>query len=235
VIRHILTDIEGTTTSIAFVKVTLFEHARRALPAFVAAHGGEPRVRAELDAARALLGDPAATDSAVVEALLGWIDEDRKATPLKALQGMIWEEGYQEGAYRAHLYPDVPPLLRRWRERGLLLSVFSSGSIHAQRLLFAHTEAGDLTPLFDRYFDTTTGPKTEAASYAAIAAALSAEPREVLFLSDVAAELDAALTAGLCPVGVAREGARIDGGYPVVRSFDEIDQLHVLSSGEVAS
>lgn len=221
-IRHVVTDIEGTTTSIAFVKVTLFTHARRELPAFIAAHAHEPAARAELDATRALLGDEAASDGAVVEALLRWIDEDRKATPLKALQGLLWEEGFSKGAYRTHVYQDVPPALRRWKERGLCLSVFSSGSIHAQRMLFAHTEAGDLTPLFTRYFDTTTGPKALATSYAAIARALGAEPREVVFLSDVTAELDAARRAGLHRVGLAREGARIDGDHPVAHGFDDI-------------
>lgn len=221
-IRHVVTDIEGTTTAIAFVKETLFDHARRALPSFVAARAADPAVREALSAAKALAGDPAMPDSAAVEALLRWIDEDRKAQPLKALQGLIWEQGYREGAYRAHLYPDVPGALRRWKARGLGLSVFSSGSVLAQQLLFAHTTAGDLTPLFDRYFDTTTGPKMEAASYAKIAAALGAAPAEVLFLSDVAAELDAASAAGMARVGLAREGAATTAGHTWVDSFDAI-------------
>lgn len=222
-IRHIVTDIEGTTTAISFVKETLFGHARRALPGFIAAHAGEPAVREALAAAKALAGDPGMSDEAAAAALLRWIDEDRKATPLKALQGLIWEEGYRTGAYRAHLYPDVAPALRRWRARGLGLSVFSSGSAPAQRLLFAHTEEGDLTPLFDHYFDTTTGPKQDAASYSAIAASLGAAPGEVLFLSDAGAELDAAAAAGLRRIGLARDGAPAPAGHPVARSFEEIE------------
>jgi enolase-phosphatase E1 len=230
-IRHVVTDIEGTTTAISFVKVTLFDHARRALPSFVAARAGEPAVREALDAAKALAGDPAMSDGAAVAALLRWIDEDRKATPLKALQGMIWEDGYRSGAYRAHLYPDVAGALRRWKARGLGLSVFSSGSVLAQKLLFAHTTEGDLTPLFDRYFDTTTGPKAEPGSYEKIAEALGAAPAEVLFLSDVGAELDAAAAAGLARVAIAREGAPPPSGHPAATSFDEIE----IDEGSLAS
>jgi enolase-phosphatase E1 len=220
--KAIVTDIEGTTSSIAFVKEVLFPHARAHLPGFVRRRAGRPDVAALLDETRALAGDARLDVEGAIGVLLGWIDEDRKAPPLKALQGLIWEEGYREGAYRAHVYPDVPGALRRWKERGLGLAVFSSGSVLAQRLLFAHTSEGDLTPLFDRYFDTTTGPKMDPASYAAITAALGAAPAEVLFLSDVAAELDAAAAAGMARVGLAREGAATPAGHVWVESFDAI-------------
>jgi enolase-phosphatase E1 len=129
--------------------------------------------------------------------LHAWIAEDRKATPLKTLQGLIWAEGYAETGLLGHVYPDVPPVLRAWRESGIELYVYSSGSVTAQKVLFAHTFAGDLTPLFSGYFDTTTGPKREAASYAEIAAATGFRPAEIVFLSDIEEELDAARAAGL--------------------------------------
>ena len=148
--RAILTDIEGTTSSIAFVAETLFPYARERLPAFVAAHPDEAApILAEVAAMEP--GDPVAT-------LTRWIDEDRKATPLKTLQGMIWADGYRERAFTGHIYPDAAAALRRWHEAGIALYVFSSGSVAAQKLLFGHSDAGDLTPLFSGYFDTTTGP-----------------------------------------------------------------------------
>jgi enolase-phosphatase E1 len=222
VVKRIVTDIEGTTTSLAFVKDTLFVHARRALPMFVRTHAAEAPVAAALDAARAEAGDPALSDEAVISLWIRWIDEDRKATSLKAIQGMIWEDGYRAGAYRAHVYPDVPGALARWQARGIRLAVFSSGSVLAQRLLFAHTTAGDLSALFEAWFDTTTGKKADPASYARIAAALAVPPHETLFLSDVTAELDAARAAGMLRVGITRDGTATIEDHPSARSFDDI-------------
>ena len=187
--RAILTDIEGTTSSIAFVAETLFPYARERLPAFVAAH---PDVAAPIlaEVAAAEPGDPVAT-------LIRWIDEDRKATPLKTLQGMIWADGYREGAFTGHIYADAVAALRRWHAAGIALYVFSSGSVAAQKLLFGHSDAGDLTPLFSGYFDTATGPKRAAASYRAIAAAIGIAPDDVLFLSDTPEEIAAARDAGM--------------------------------------
>jgi 2,3-diketo-5-methylthio-1-phosphopentane phosphatase/methylthioribulose-1-phosphate dehydratase len=217
VITAIVTDIEGTTSSVAFVKDVLFPHARAVLRRFLDRRGGEPAVRARLDEVRAL-----APDQDPITALEQWMDEDRKVTPLKALQGLIWDEAYQAGLVRSHLYADVAPALARWAARGLRLCVFSSGSVGAQRALFAHTGAGDLTPLFTRFFDTTTGAKTEAASYRAIARAISCAPEQVLFLSDTPAELDAARGAGMATALLAREGAVANAAHPVARSFDEV-------------
>jgi len=222
VVKRIVTDIEGTTTSLAFVTRTLFSHARRALPEFVRTNKGEAHVAAALSAARAEVGDPGLSDEAVITLWLGWIDEDRKATSLKAIQGLVWEEGYRSGAYRSHVYPDVPGALARWKARGIGLAVFSSGSVLAQRLLFAHTIEGDLSGLFDGWFDTTTGKKADPASYARIAGALGVAPDEVLFLSDVKAELDAARAAGLLRVGLARDDAGAIADHPSARSFDDI-------------
>ena len=153
----ILTDIEGTTSSISFVKDVLFPYARRALPAFVAARGKEPAVRRWLDAVAAENGGMC-DDRMIVEVLQGWIDEDRKHTALKALQGMIWADGYRSVDFTAHIYRDAAPALSAWKEAGLPLYVYSSGSVPAQRLFFGHSDAGDLTPMFSGWFDMGPEP-----------------------------------------------------------------------------
>jgi enolase-phosphatase E1 len=212
--RAVLTDIEGTTSSIAFVKDVLFPYARRELPGFVAAYGKGPEVARWL---AQVPGDPVAT-------LLGWIDEDRKETPLKALQGLIWRQGYARGAFRAHVYPDAAAKLRAWHAAGVRLAVYSSGSVAAQQLLFAHSVEGDLAPLFDAWFDTETGGKRDPASYRRIAAELGAD---TTFLSDIVAELDAAREAGLATVLVDRREdhpePRLTSGHPRVDSFAALD------------
>ncbi|HXS74272.1 MAG TPA: acireductone synthase [Rhodanobacteraceae bacterium] len=223
-LRAILTDIEGTTSSIAFVKDVLFPYSRARLPAFVDAHCGDTDVRRWLGEVAREIGVAEFDRNAIVAALLHWLDEDRKATPLKALQGMIWREGYETGAYRAHLYPEVAAKLREWKARGLRLYVYSSGSVAAQKLFFAHSEAGDLTPLFDGYFDTEIGGKREPGAYARIASAMDVRPGEVLFLSDIAAELDAARKAGLGTMQVCRppEICPQDVSHACVTGFDGI-------------
>lgn len=195
-VKAILTDIEGTTSSISFVKDVLFPYARRALPRFVAARGKEPAVRKWLDAVATENGGMC-DDAMIVEVLQGWIDEDRKHTALKALQGMIWADGYNSADFTAHIYPDAAPALRAWHAAGLPLYVYSSGSVPAQRLFFGHSDAGDLTPLFSGWFDTEVGGKRKAQSYRNIVEAIGIPAGDVLFLSDVVEELDAAREAGL--------------------------------------
>jgi enolase-phosphatase E1 len=183
----VLTDIEGTTTPIAFVHEALFPFARARLAAFVAAHpavGGAPTPGLDI--------------------LLGQMDRDEKDPVLKAIQGMIWEEGYASGELRGAVYEDVPPALRRWVKAGLRLFVYSSGSVAAQKLLFAHSVAGDLSGLFQGFFDTNVGLKRETGSYARICRGTNLTPGEVLFLSDVEAELDAAAEVGLLTCQLAR-------------------------------
>jgi len=219
----VLTDIEGTTSSVSFVKEVLFPYARRALPSFVARTQHEPEVRHWLDDVAARTG--AERDAAVVETLQTWIDEDRKDTALKALQGMIWREGYERAAYRAHIYPDAERALRRWRKAGHALYVYSSGSAEAQRLFFRHSAAGDLEQLFDGFFDTQVGPKHDAASYRRIARAIGRDPASILFLSDAIQELDAAAAAGMRTGLVARpeeSTAAASSDHPAVSSFDQI-------------
>ncbi|MCW0371917.1 acireductone synthase [Xanthomonas sacchari] len=201
--RVVLTDIEGTTSSISFVKDVLFPYARRALPGFVREHGRQPQVRQWLDAVASECGG-ICTDAVIVETLQGWIDEDRKHTALKALQGMIWEAGYRDADFTAHIYPDAAPALRRWHADGRALYVYSSGSVPAQKLFFGHSDAGDLRGLFSGWFDTEIGGKREQPSYARIAEAIGVAPAQIVFLSDVVAELDAARAAGLDTVLIDR-------------------------------
>ena len=191
-LRAVVTDLEGTTTSLAFVRDTLFPYASQALAAFVADHPQAPEVQAAIAVARAAVPTQRPADT-----LLGWIAQDRKIGELKALQGLIWRRGYQEGALRGHLWPDAVEGLQALARRGVRLAVFSSGSVEAQQLLFRHSVAGDLSGLIEAWFDTGTGPKRDAASYQRIAAALALPCSEVLFLSDVPAELDAARAAGM--------------------------------------
>ncbi|MBX9402648.1 acireductone synthase [Lysobacter sp. BMK333-48F3] len=230
-IRAILTDIEGTTSSISFVKDVLFPYARRALPGFVAARGREPAVRKWLDAV-ALENGGVCQDSTVIEVLQGWIDQDRKHTALKALQGMIWADGYRSADFTSHMYPDAAPALRRWKDAGLRLYVYSSGSVPAQRLLFGHSDAGDLTELFSGWFDTEVGGKRERDSYARIVESIGLPAEEILFLSDVVEELDAARDAGVGTVLLdrredypqPREGEATH-GHTRVESFAQIDPV----------
>lgn len=227
-IRTILTDIEGTTSAIAFVKETLFPFALAALDGFLDAHGAEPEVAAIM--AQVPGPDARAT-------LRGWMAEDVKATPLKALQGLIWRAGFEDGRLRGHLWPDVAPCLHAWHAAGIRLAVYSSGSVEAQRLLFRHSLAGNLEPIFGGFFDTRMGHKREAASYTAIAAALGGTPGEVLFLSDVAEELDAARAAELqtCQLVRAADGTQPAGHHPEAPDFPAVARAfglpHPAASG----
>jgi enolase-phosphatase E1 len=202
-IRAVVTDIEGTTSSISFVKDVLFPYARQHLPAYV--RKNQKTISGLLDEVRGIEKNPNLSDEEVIAVMQRWIDEDRKATPLKALQGMIWQAGYAAGDFEGHIYHDAVEGLQRWHDAGLSLYVYSSGSIPAQKLLFGHTPRGDLTPLFSGYFDTTTGPKLEAASYTKIAQAIKLPPGAILFLSDNAQEISAAAAAGMQVILVNRD------------------------------
>lgn len=213
----IITDIEGTATPIAFVHRVLFPYAREHMGAFVASN----------HAALADVPEPR------LGTLLGWMAGDEKITALKTIQGLIWEEGYKSGALTAEVYEDVAPALRRWARAGLRLFVYSSGSIAAQKLLFGHTPAGDLTPLFQAYFDTATGPKRERASYAAIARGIGLPGAEILFLSDAEAELDAAQAAGLqtCQLVRAQDGTMASTRHETAADFTIVAQKFGLPRG----
>jgi enolase-phosphatase E1 len=225
--RAVLVDVEGTTSTIAFVHDVLFPYADEHLDAYVAAHRTESAVAQALrDAAQLAELEPEADDATVLAHLHAWIAEDRKATPLKTLQGLIWAEGYAKAGLRGHVYPDAAAGLRRWHGAGLKLYVYSSGSVEAQRTLFANSVHGDLTPLFSANFDTKVGSKREAASYSVIAYILDLPPHDVLFLSDVDAELDAARTAGMQTIRLLRPADTPAGAttaHPSIVSFDELE------------
>ncbi len=235
-----LLDIEGTTTPISFVYQVLFPFAHQRIGAFLRAHQNEPDVAAALLALRAerqadddqglhppwWQEEPEEARLASATAYLRWLmDQDRKSTPLKTLQGRIWQAGYESGALRGQVFPDVPPAFKRWTQQGRHIALYSSGSVLAQELLFAHSTAGDFTPFIGAYFDTTTGPKKQAESYARIATTLGCPPGGIVFVSDSLEELEAARAAGLEAVLSVRPGnapVPAGHGFAALTSFDEL-------------
>ena len=239
-LRGVVLDIEGTTTSISFVFDKLFNYSREHVRDYLARHFDTDCVRADIQLLREEhskdtreekqpppLDDPGSpTEIDSLATYVNWlIDLNRKSTGLKSLQGKIWHEGYADGTLRSHVFPDVAPALARWRYAGLSINIFSSGSALAQQLLFAHTEAGDLTPFINNYFDTTIGKKGEAESYRRIADSIGVRPDELLFVSDIVAELAAAREAGMKTVLSIRPGNQPQESadqYPNIHSFDEL-------------
>jgi enolase-phosphatase E1 len=220
-VRAILTDIEGTTSSIHFVHEVLFPYAKSELRDFLTAHAADPEVCPWLQRIATELAVETSNLKMITSTLLEWIEADRKHTALKALQGIIWREGYQSGAFRAHLYPEVASKLKEWSKQHLLY-VYSSGSIAAQKLFFGYSEAGDLRSLFQGFFDTTSGAKRERDSYVAIARSIGLIPGDVLFLSDIEAELDAARACGMQTTLLAREERPTASNHPIAKNFDEV-------------
>ncbi|MCK9384828.1 MAG: acireductone synthase [Nevskia sp.] len=221
-IQAIVTDIEGTTSSIDFVHKTLFPYAKQHLRRYLQTHTDDAEVTTQIAEVAKLEGRPLNLDE-TADVLERWIDEDRKITPLKALQGLIWAQGYADGALSGHVYADTPVYLRRWHAAGKRLYIYSSGSVAAQKLIFGHSDAGDLTPLFSGYFDTRIGAKREAAAYQAILAELGLPSEAVLFLSDVGEELDAARAAGLKTWQLIRDDkAKPFPAHPQARDFSEV-------------
>jgi enolase-phosphatase E1 len=238
-IQAILLDIEGTTTPIDFVFRTLFPFARKRLQQFLLEHESDPSIREDVAALRLQhradtaekLNPPRWADESrgaelASAAVYGvWlIDRDSKCSALKSLQGKIWQEGYRTGDLRGEVYPDVPPALARWLRQGKIISIFSSGSVLAQRLLFGSTAAGDLTCFIRAFFDTTTGPKNAPGSYLRIAEVLMLEAANVLFISDVVKELDAARDVGMQTMLCVRTASteQFASAHRVVHSFEEI-------------
>jgi enolase-phosphatase E1 len=236
----VLLDIEGTTTPIEFVHRTLFSYARERVRGFLEASAGDPAVNAAL----AGLREEHRADAAAGESPPDWrddsagvgltsaatyvhwlIDRDRKSRWLKELQGRIWEEGYRSGSLHGEVYPDVPDALARWTGAGRRAGIFSSGSVLAQKLLFAHSTAGDLTPFLRWHFDTAVGAKRESSSYGRIADTIGISPARILFISDVSAELEAAEAARLRTLLCDRQGTGTsDSGirHAVIRSFEQV-------------
>ena len=221
-VRAIVTDIEGTTSSIDFVHEVLFPYAREHVPGFIRNSQSDPDIVPTIDAVRSEAGEDDAGIERVIEILLQWIDEDRKATPLKTLQGLIWKHGYESGGFTGHMYDDAVRKLREWHAAGIDLYVYSSGSVGAQKLLFGHSDAGDLRPLFRDYFDTNIGHKREADSYRKIVDHIGIAAAEILFLSDVAEELDAAADAGMQTWQLVRDQRVVTGAHRIAHDFDEV-------------
>ncbi|HEY9881717.1 MAG TPA: acireductone synthase [Leptolyngbyaceae cyanobacterium] len=234
-VQAVLLDIEGTTTPVDFVFGVLFPFAHDQAESFLRTNGATSAVQADLallrqeyeaDLAQGLAvpdwqgGDPVAA----VPYIHYLIKCDRKSTGLKSLQGKIWDQGYLEGTLQSQIYPDVQPAFLRWKAAGKQLFIFSSGSIQAQKLLFANTKHGDLTPLLSGYFDTTTGPKKEAESYQKIAANIGLPTEQILFISDVAAELKAASSAGMKTLFSYRPGNHSNDaeGFILIENFDSV-------------
>ncbi|GIX21832.1 MAG: enolase-phosphatase E1 [Gammaproteobacteria bacterium] len=220
----IVTDVEGTTSAIDFVKSVLFPYARRRMADFVRARADDPAVQAVLDEVRRAAGADLSLEACLAQ-LDAWAAADAKVTPLKTLQGMIWAEGYAEGALEGHVYPDAAAVLRRWRAAGHPLYVYSSGSVQAQKLLFAHSSEGDLAPLFSGHFDTTVGGKKDPQSYRRIAERLEGAGAP-WFLSDMPEELAAAQAAGWRVVQLRRPGeAQPPGPWPQAEDFYGVDAV----------
>ena len=194
--KVLLFDIEGTTTDINFVHKVLFPYATERMAEFVRKNPQHPAVLE--------VGQP--TTEATIGTLMAWIREDKKIGALKTLQGEIWVEGYRSGAFMGHVYPDVKPAWENWKKQGLTLAIYSSGSVSAQKLIFGHSQDGDLTPYLSAYFDTKVGGKREFKSYETIAQELKVLPAEVTFFSDIKEELDAARITGMKTVHLFRSG-----------------------------
>ena len=221
-VRAILLDIEGTTTPIAFVHDVLFSYAREHVREFLNANSAAEDIALLREEHAVDVGEGRNPPPQMTEYVEWLIALDRKSTGLKSLQGKIWRQGYESGSLQSQVFADVAPAFERWRERGLRISIFSSGSVLAQQLLFAHTEVGDLTRFIDSYFDTRIGKKGEAESYRKIAEALDLQTHNILFISDIAAELDAARQVGMETLLSIRPGNEPQPQYPSIRSFEEI-------------
>lgn len=225
-VRAILTDIEGTTTSISFVHQTLFPYSIKAMPAYVKAHWNE--LRELVDEIQGIEPLPESSVESVVSLLLKWIKEDKKFTPLKTLQGRIWAAGYESGEILGHFYDDAHRWLQEWHRQGISLSIFSSGSVKAQQLLCKFSLYGDLTSLFDHHFDTTTGAKRECSSYRTIQQTIGIPANNILFLSDITAELDAAEECGMltCQLVRAEDNTIASSHHRIASDFEQVNGLY---------
>jgi enolase-phosphatase E1 len=228
--KYILTDIEGTTTSISFVADVLFPYFLEHIDE-VKASINEPAVRAQIEATKKTVAEEenkVIDDTEAIQYLEHWCRSDRKHPALKALQGMIWEKGYKNGHLKGHIYPEVPAMLKTWKEKGLKIGIYSSGSVPAQKLLFGFSEAGNLTPIFSDYFDTVVGHKRELQSYRNITLALGLSAADILFLSDIEQELDAAREAGMQTIKLLRPGTDPNSTHKIASDFNEVNLLLVI-------
>ena len=221
-IRAIVVDTAGTTTDLSFIKDTLFPQSARALPDFLKENEHNVLVENCICDVRDIALEPDASLERVVEILQLWIAEDRKATPLKTLQGLIWKQGYAKGEFTGHIFPDFIQAIDGIKQQNMRIYSFSSGSAEAQKLLFAHSDGGDLTPKFDGHFDTRTGNKLFKQAYSNIINTISLAPKQVLFISDVVEELKAAEVAGMRTIQMVRSDDQRTGSHKQITSFAEL-------------
>jgi len=220
-INVILTDIEGTCTSLSFVKDTLFPYSRNNMASFIADHADDREIAELLRQVAQEMGGGTPDQKQLVAQLQLWIDKDLKIPALKAIQGYQWQAGYQKGDYFGHLYDDAYHAFKNWLDKGIRLYVYSSGSVKAQKLLFSHTEYGDLSGWFSGNFDTAIGAKTQTDSYRRIAQEIGQAPQHILFLSDVIAELDAAHESGMQVASLQRDN-QYSCHYFIAKDFSQI-------------
>lgn len=223
--KYILMDVEGTTTSISFVHDVLFPYSMERVDSFITSQLDDENIQSILAETKktVLLEENISIDNdEAIAHLINWIKIDRKHPALKKVQGMIWKLGYQSGELKGHIYPDVPAALEAWKKAGLNLGIYSSGSIQAQRDLFGFSVFGDLNHFFSNNFDTTAGLKRDVKSYFNISSDLGIDPKEILFLSDIAEELDAAKLAGFHTIQLVRLEDVPFKDHKQVRSFEEI-------------
>lgn len=224
-IQFVLMDVEGTTTSIRFVHDVLFPYAAHNLTNYLERQKENPEVKDVLAEVAATVAEEEEKLLSPEEAgayLSAWIQQDRKHTALKSLQGYMWREGYETGQFQGHIYADVVPSWEQWKAKGIRMGIYSSGSVEAQKLLFGYSEQGDLTPYLEAHFDTHIGHKREASSYRAIQKALAFPPKAILFLSDVTEELDAARDSGMLTMQIVRPGTKAGTDHPTAETFDQI-------------
>lgn len=221
-IRAIVVDTAGTTTDLNFIQETLFPYSARVMAEFLTEQQHNPLVDYCMSDVRDIALEPDADVARVAEILVQWIAEDRKVTPLKTLQGLIWKQGYGKGEFKGHIYPDFIEAIKRYRAQGLRVYSFSSGSVDAQKLLFGHSDGGDLTELFNGHFDTRTGNKLDKQAYCNIVNTISLTPRQILFVSDLVDELKAAEAAGMITCQMVRDSAIRTGKYRIIQNFDEL-------------
>ena len=224
-VKYVLTDIEGTTTSVKFVYDQLFPYFRSHigdLKSMIQLPDVQEAFRLTVKLSLDLEGRKLNSVDEIINTLYRWSEEDRKITPLKSVQGILWEDGYKKGELKGHVYADVLPALEQWKSQGIQMGVFSSGSIAAQKLIFGFSELGDLTPFFSHYFDTTTGGKKDAETYPKIAEVIGFQASKIIFLSDITDELVAADAAGLQTVQLVRPGTEAS-WKNTVKDFSEIE------------
>lgn len=221
-IRAIVVDTAGTTTDLEFIQDVLFPYSVKALPEFLEQNQHNVLVENCIADTRDIALEPEADLARVAEILQLWVSEDRKATPLKTLQGLIWKQGYARGEFKGHIFPDFVEAIARYSEQKVRVYSFSSGSVDAQKLLFSHSDDGDLTHMFSGHFDTRTGNKLDKQAYSNILNTISLSPRQVLFVSDVVEELQAAEAAGLLTCQMVRSKQQVTGKYRQINSFEDL-------------